>query len=201
MSLTSSCKYWWDDSVKYGLSVVTEPTAEPVSVQEAREHCRIYVNDDDAWLSNAITAARRLGETFIKRTFVTTTLRLTIDELPDWDFYLPRPNLVSVTSIKYRDSSNVQQTISSSDYTVDTYTAPGRVTPAYGLTWPSGISHTNAVEVVYVAGYGAASAVPASIKHAILLTVADWHINRENEATLPEAAKTLLRAEVWGYLP
>lgn len=201
----SQCKYWWDDSVKYGLSVSVQPTEEPVSIAEANEHCRIVLTDENAWISNAITAARRLCETFLKRCFVTTTLRLTLDEMPAWEFYLPRPKLIAVTSVKYRDLSNVQQTISAADYTVDAYTEPGRITPAYGLTWPIGITHTNAVEVIYTAGYGAASAVPASIKHAILLTVGYWNENREavgqSMSELPMAAKSLLRAESWGFLP
>lgn len=202
----SRCEYWWDDDVKYGLSVATPAVCEPVSVQEVRENSRIYITDDDALIQRQISAARELCETFLKRRFVTTSMRLTLDEFPSWEFYLPSPPLVSVTSIKYRDLSGVQQTLSSSLYTVDAYTEPGRITPAYNQTWPSGIKHTNAVEVIYVAGYGAADAVPAAIKHAICMTVAYWYENREavnignivND--LPWSTKSLLRSQSWGAL-
>ncbi len=199
--------YWWDDRVRYALSVVTQPTEEPVTVAQARAHCRVAVFDDDAWIYAAIVAARKLCETITKRAFCTTTFRLSLDQFPPDQFYLPRPPLVSVTSIKYLDSSGVQQTWGSSNYSVDIYSQPGRVALAYNTSFPSATrTDTNAIEVIYRAGYGAASAVPRSIKHAILMTVAHWNENREavtensmNE--LPMAAKALLAAESFGFLP
>ncbi len=199
--------YWWDDTVRYALSVVTEPTEEPVTIAEAREHCRVAVFDDDAWIYAAIVSARKLCETITKRAFCTTTFRLSLDQFPPDQFYLPRPPLVSVTSIKYLDSSGVQQTWSGSNYSVDIYSQPGRVALVYNGSWPTSTRmDTNAIEVIYRAGYGAASAVPRSIKHAILMTVAHWNENREavTEASmneLPMAAKSLLAAESWGFLP
>jgi len=199
--------YWWDSTSKWNLSVTSAPAAEPVTVDDIKAHSRVDLADEDGWIRDAISAARRLCETFTKRAFVTQTLRLSLDQMPAWEFYLPRPPLVSVTTIKYQDSSNVQQTISGSAYTVDTYSEPGRITPAYNTSWPTGIVHTNAIEVIYVAGYGAASAVPASIKQAIKMTVESWYQERGTQvidqtvAELPMSAKSLLRAESWGYLP
>ena len=203
---TTRCSYWWDDNVKFGLSVSVAPTAEPVSVDDVKNHARIDIDDDDVLVENKIKAARELCETYIKRAFVSRTLRLTLDEMPAWEFYLPRPPLVSVTSVKYIDSSGTQQTISASDYSVDIYTEPGRITPAYGLSWPSGRAHTNAIEVIYVAGYGAAASVPQSIKDAIAMTVTQYYWNRGDEGDkplteIPRGAKSLLRSQAWGYLP
>jgi uncharacterized phiE125 gp8 family phage protein len=182
------------------------PPVEPVTIREVRNQAHIddaHVNQL-AWIAAAIIAAREKAEIFIKRRFVSTTLRLSLDAFPTWEFYLPSPPLVSVTSIKYRDQSNVQQTVSSSDYTVDTYSEPGRITPAYGGSWPDALRHTNSIEVVYVAGYGDRSSVPMAIKQAILMTVATWNENRENLAPnmmeLPDTAKALLQSHSWGYL-
>jgi uncharacterized phiE125 gp8 family phage protein len=203
---TTRCKYWWDDDIKFGLSVVTAPTAEPVTVSEVKANARIDIDDDDTLIARKIIAARELAEVYIKRSFVTQTLRLTLDQMPGWMFYLPRPPLVSVTSVKYVDLNGTQQTISSGNYIVDTYSHPGRITPAYNVDWPSAREQINAIEVVYVAGYGAASAVPQSIKEAIALTVTQYYENRGDEgdkplSDLPRAAKALLRAQSWGYLP
>lgn len=205
MSSASSCDYWWDDATKYGLSVHTAPTAEPVSVSEVRSNSRIDSMEEGVWIAKAILAAREKCETFLKRRFVSTTLRLTLDRFPSWEFYLPSPPLVSVTSVKYYDLAGVQQTISASNYSVDIYTQPGRITPAYGLSWPTARVHTNSIEVLYVAGYGGASAVPFAIKQAILLTVGSWFETRENIGQnmneLPDTAKALLRSQAWGFLP
>lgn len=195
-----------DDSFPWALSIVTEPATEPVSVSDVKLNARVEIAEDDLFIAQRIVSARRLAEAFTKRTFVTTTLRLNLDYFPSWEIFLKRPPLVSVTWIKYTDTNGTQQTISSGDYTVDTYSEPGRVTPAYGVSWPSGREHTNSIEVKYVAGYGAASAVPQSIKDAITLTVTQWYENRGDDgekklSELPAAAKSLLSAEGWGYLP
>lgn len=202
MPSASQCKYWWDDQVQYGVSVWTggAPTQEPVSIEEFKQHARIDADADDAWIRRNIVAARKMCETFLKRCFITTTLRLSIDEFPEV-FMLPRPPLVSVTHVKYIDLNGVQQTVSSADYIVDAYREPGRITLGYGESWPSARVQTNSIEVKYVAGYGAASAVPETIKTAICLLVAHAYEDRAGVEKLSDAAKSLLRAESWGYLP
>lgn len=193
--------FWFDDSTRWALSVSTAPTEEPVTVAEVRDNARIDIYDDDLWIYSAIKAARELCETFLKRCFCTTTLRLNLDEFPWFDFVLPRPNLVSVTSIKYLDTSGTQQTLSASAYSVDVRSVPGRIVPVYQTDWPSYRNFANSIEVIYVAGYGAASAVPNAIKQAIKFTVSNWYAAREEQGTLPEVAKSLLRSEAWGFVP
>lgn len=205
MTTATRQSYWWDDTVKYGLSVVIpDPVvavAEPISVAEAKANSRVDLDDENAWFRDAIVAARELCETFIKRRFVNRTLLLTLDTFPPHEFYLPCPPLVSVTTLKYKDANGTLTTLSSSAYTVDTYTEPGRIVPAYNTSWPMHRQDTNAIQITYVAGYGAASAVPQSIKQAIKFTVSDWYENREQQGELPLIAKTLLRRNSWGYLP
>lgn len=197
----AACDYWWNDETNVALSVVTEPTAEPIGIQEVKDQARIDGDTEDVLISTWIIAARRLAEAYLKRCFVTTVLRLNLDAFPAGEFRLYRPKLISVTSIKYRDTSGVQQTVSSSVYSVDTYSQPGRVRLAYGQSWPDARTDTNSIEVVYSAGYGAPTSVPESIKQALRFTVADWFRFREHEGQLPDVAKTLLSAEAWGFLP
>ena len=64
---------------------------------------------------------------------------------------------------------------------VDTDSYPGRVTLAYGETWPSTRGIANSVTITMVAGYGStAASVPAEAKQAIRLLVGDWMENRED---------------------
>lgn len=205
MACSTRCSYWWDDDVKYGLSVVTAPTLEPVTVADVKINAGITHDDDDVWLSRRIVSARQLAEVFLKRTFVETSWRLTLDALPS-QFYLPRPTLRSVTTFKYLDTDGTQQTLDSSNYTVDIYTEPGRITPAYNVTWPLYRQHTNCIEIIYKAGYGTtAASVPQGIRDAIVWTVTKWYEFRgdaedEEPSALPQAAKSLLRAHSWGFL-
>ncbi len=200
--MSGRCDYWWEDSVKYGLSVTTQPALEPVTVQDVKDNALIFTSEGDAWLQGRITAARDLCETFVKRAFIDTTFRLTLDWWPTL-FYLPRPPLISVTTIKYLDLDGVQQTWSASNYSVDTYTEPGRVSLAYNVVPPNYRQIENTIEVIYHAGYGtAASNVPQAIKDAIVLTVTNWHAHRGDEEdiqAIPDAAKALLRSKSFGF--
>lgn len=207
MLSSSRCEYWWDDTVKYGLSISAAPTLEPVTPEDVRDNAHIDLTDDDTWLLGRIQSARLLAEKYIKRAFIETTFRLTLDAFPSGAFYLPRPTLRSVTSVKYLDANGTQQTLSASNYTVDIYTEPGRIVPAYGLSWPTHRQDTNSIEVIYKAGYGTtAGSVPRSVRDAIIATVTQWYFNRGDDgdkpmSELPACAKTLLRCEAWGYLP
>lgn len=162
--------------------VTSAPASEPVTTAELKSHCRVEVSDDDTLIASYGAAAREWVErTGIWRSLVTQTITLKLDEFPcsDDPILLPQPPLISVTSITYVDTNGTTQTWSSSEYRVDTYAEPGRVTPAYGYSYPSTRDVTGAVTVVYSAGYGTASDVPNSIKTAIKFLAANWYENRE----------------------
>ena len=45
-----------------GLSIVTQPTTEPLSIVDAKSHCRVEIDEDDALISQYITSARQFAE-------------------------------------------------------------------------------------------------------------------------------------------
>jgi len=165
----------------WGCTRTVEPSAEPVSLAEARNHLRVDLNDDDLLINRAIAAAREYAEQQSGRQLVTATWKLVVDRFPSADesvgcfyrggFILPRSPLRSVTSIVYVDTSGNQQTLDAGGYLVATTMCPGRVTPAYGMSWPTARRQLESVQVTYESGYGGASAVPARAKNAILLLV------------------------------
>ena len=132
-----------------------------------------------AWLQ----AATAYVETFTHRQTTTETWDLKLDAFPT-SIVLPKAPLSSVTSITYVDSNGDSQTLGASTYTVVAPSgpecAPGFIEPAYSLYWPVTRSVPNAVIVRFVAGYGAAADVPASIKAAMKFLVGTWYANREN---------------------
>jgi hypothetical protein len=77
---------------------------------------------------------------------------------------LPFPPLQSITSITTYDSDDSSTVFSSANYGVDT--KGGRVYLNESKSWPSDLRDFNAVEIVYVAGYGSGS-VPEPILGAI----------------------------------
>lgn len=144
----------------------------------------------DVLLAGLIGAARQQVEEYCNRALVTQTWRMTLDRFPRvtdrnrWaEIRLPRPNLVSVTSITYIDANGDTQTVTADDYIVDTASLPGRIVPAYGVAWPATRCQPDAVTITFTAGYGAtADTVPASIRAAVLLVVGDLYKNREAQA-------------------
>lgn len=169
---------------------VTTPAAEePVSLSDAKDHLNVIDTDDDRYIEGLIARARRHTEIKIQRSLITQTCLLTLDSFPAGRVIeLPRPPLVSVTSVKYDDSSGTEQTLSSSIYSVDTESAPGRVALDTGQSWPTTIDNVNAVRVVYVAGYGDADDLKEKAEdliQGILFLVGHWYANREPVAVRP----------------
>jgi len=192
------------------LSLVTGPTSEPVSVDDAKEFLRVDGGDDDALIGSLITAARQHidgRDGWLGRCLITQTWDLFLERFPGfglWGYYanLPPvagygnyryemqdiivslPPLQSVTSITYTDTAGAPQTLNSSTYVVDATSQPGRIMPAVGQTWPATRPQVNAAVVRFVAGYGVADAVPEPIRMAIKAMVAHWYENREPAGAL-----------------
>lgn len=195
----------------WSLSLVAEPTDEPVSVPEQQLHSRIDYDDEAEYLAGLITAARRRAEIRTGRQICTATWRLSLPDFPrvyDSDtglvgvIRLPRPPLQSVTTVQYTDPAGVSRTVTG--FQVNTSDEPGYICPAYGTSWPLVRRMPAAVNITFVCGYGDASAVPADIKHAIKFLVSHWYENREAvltgtiSSTLPMAAESLLAGASFG---
>lgn len=152
--------------------VSVQPAVEPVSLEEAKAHCRIENTYDDTEITSMIVAARIQAELNLNRYIITQTVDAYYDRFQSC-FELPP--LQSVTSITYLDSNGDSQTLAASQYVVDSKSIPARITPAYGVTWPSTYDQTNAVSIKFVAGYGLAADVPENIKSWIKLQVSEFY--------------------------
>lgn len=162
------------------IKVITAPGEYPVTVDEMRDwlHETVATSQDDVITSN-IAAAVDLFEGEAGRKLVTQTLEQTLDNFPDAINFECLP-VVSITSVKYDDSDGVEQTLSSLDYKLDNSSPDkGWLVPVAGKTWP--VTYANAINTVrvqFVAGYGAASAVPEDIKNWIKAHAADLYHGR-----------------------
>lgn len=179
-----------------GLTLITEPTVEPVTLAEAKTHLRITGTDHDTLITALIVAARQyLEDVKTGRAFITQTWDLTMDSFPAC-ILVPFPPLQSVTSLKYYDTDGTEQTWDASNYRVDIASEPGRITPAYGVVWPSVRRQTGTITVRFVAGYGLAAAVPENVKHLVKLLIGTWFeypegIGPANIRPLPFAVEAL----------
>lgn len=138
----------------FAVQTTVQPTEEPITLAEAQAHLRYDGSDEDDLINDLITAARQRVEQETNRTLLQHTKTLTLDRWPPSGMLLiPNPPLIAITSIAYVDTDGDSQTVTASDYIVDTNSEPGRVTEAYGVVWPALREQIGAVTVTYTAGY------------------------------------------------
>jgi uncharacterized phiE125 gp8 family phage protein len=160
------------------LTLIAGPTSEPVSLAEAKDHCRIDATHDDALISRLILTARQHVETYTRRALLTQTWDQTADALGA-ELVLERPPVQSVTSVKYLDTSGAEQTLAPSQYRlVKRATGEFVIVPAYGVQWPAAQPVESSVTVRFVAGYATTATVPEPLRHALLLLVGHWYEQR-----------------------
>lgn len=165
-------------------SVTTPPASEPISTADLKEHLRVMHTDDDDYIDSLAVAARL----WIERQYDIATIQQTITEYFDeWDdVRLSVYPVTSITSVKYYDTDDSQQTLDSANYSTDLVSRKARFRFKTGVTKPSLYDRPNAIEVVYVSGY---EVVADDIAHAIKLIVGDWYQDRER---MPGNLKTRL---------
>jgi len=149
------------------VSVTVAPATDVLTLAEAKAHLRIATSGDDTLITALNSAAGLAIERRCRRAFITQTLLLTLPEWPGDVIYIPRPSLISVGSVKYRDTAGALQTEAGTVYHVETEAHPGRVSLLADQSWSNTETHPQAVQVTYDAGYGASAAVPEDIKQAI----------------------------------
>lgn len=182
----------------WSVEVDTAPATEPITLTEAKAHCRVDDDADDDYLTELIKVARRHVERRVGP-LITQVLILNLDHFPGWEIQMPQGKVQTVDSINYLDTAGASAAFT--QFRLDKASMFARLTPNYGYQWPSTYPVTNAIQIEYTAGYGAAAAVPSNIKHAIKLLVGSWYENREQVITgtivaeLPRAVDALLATE------
>ncbi len=196
----------------FGVTLVSPPAVEPVSLAEAKLYVRVDSGVEDDLFTSLIAAAREYAETFTQRALITQSWLLTLDSfvydrelnpspflawypIVGYQIYLPRPPLQQVNSVQYVDTSGTLQLVDPSLYQVDANAEPARLAPAFGKIWPIARYQTRSVQIAFQAGYGDdPSKVPDGIKTAIKVWIADRYYNRES----PKSETTVDRL-LWPY--
>jgi uncharacterized phiE125 gp8 family phage protein len=195
-----------------GLVLTSAPASEPVTATELRTHLRTDSTElPDAEANALITDARTEIENMTALAFITQTWRLALDRWPAggeawWDgvremsitelyrtstiqsITLPRWPLASITSITTYDEASTPTSVTVANvFDIDTYRTPGRLTLKRGQTWPIALRGSNAIEIVYVAGYANAAAVPSPMKRAVKQLAAFLYSNRGDDCDPSQA--------------
>jgi len=162
----------------------TAPGSDPVTLADAKIHCREDSTDNDSMITGLIKAATEyldgpkgvLNWCIIKQSWYAyfdafpTGSVLRVDSWP----------MISVDAFEYLDNNNVWQPVPGASYAVDV--APGNawLVLATGASWPTPQVTINSVRVTFTAGYdsGGSAPAPTSLFLAIKMLVAHWYENR-----------------------
>jgi uncharacterized phiE125 gp8 family phage protein len=159
----------------YPPKVVTPPT-EPLTAEDAKRQCVVLHDDDDALFEGLIAAARDYVERYTGTPLAPQTVEVKCDRFTDMARLSVAP-VVSV-AIAYVDTAGTEQTIADADIDLRADGLEASVVPAYGKQWPA-VRMGSRITVTAEVGY---ETLPASIKHAMLLWIADAYEQRENAA-------------------
>lgn len=187
-------------------AVTTAPATEPITLDEAKDWLKVDDTADNDLITALITATREWAEELSGRKLITQTITENLDEWPNSSYRNRRGEILlsvapvqSVTSIRYYDENGTQQTLSSSRYIVDTRTDPTRIALKSDFSWPTLENRISAIEIIYVAGYGSASAIPEGIKTAMKLYLGNLYERRTNDPQSPFTVKNSVAERLLGF--
>ena len=160
------------------LREVAGTIVEPFSVVEAKEHLRVTHTEEDEYILTLISASRKYVENELNQTMRSASYNYYLNEFPNGNIELPRPPLLSVTSVKYYDTDNVQQTlVADTDYRVDINSLPG-IVEVIG-SWPGTYDRTSAVDILFTAGFSDFGNIEALVLHCMKLRLTLLYDKRE----------------------
>lgn len=199
------------------LQVTQQPTAEPVTVQQVRQHCRIDNASDDDLLETYLQSARIMAEGYLSRALLTQTLLWTVRPQEalrpsvsrlGGALSLPRAPVQSIESVSVLDERGNATTIAAATlpivpptpltgYAADLSLEPARLRIGHATILSDGRTLRQAtleyIQVSFVAGYTDPTKVPPNTVNAIMMTTAFLFEHRGDAGgEMPKAAEWLL---------
>lgn len=192
------------------LRIIQESADLPVTIQEAREHCRAPLGgSDDVLVERALKAAVSFFQNRTNRIILLTTAEYRLDDWPcDWDLKIPYAPVREVLDIKYVDEQGAEQTLSEDDWSWEGYAGEALVSWSQLATIPAlHPTQRGLVRVVFQAGYDVPGdsgsgtdptfTFPEDLKIGILMLTSHWYENRamtsaEQQNPVPHSVDTLI---------
>ena len=153
--------------------LVTDSAVEPITLAEVKTYLRIDTTDYDNILTPLIQTVRQLAEKITGRDFINKTWKTYLDRFPTCEgIEIKKSKLQSITSIKYYTDS-VLTLLASSVYYNTEDASYSSIYLVDGQSYPTTDCRKQAVEIIFVSGYGAtASDVPQALRQAMITHVA-----------------------------
>lgn len=174
----------------YWLKQITAPSTEPISLEKARLHLRLDTSGspashpDDSLVTSLISAVRENAEEYTGQKIAYGTYEMRADNFKDLEISLQTWPVNSITSVSYVDTNDETQTLTGSDYELDTYTKPARLKPVADF-----FPEAKQVTIRFTAGFTDGQSpnsypMPKAIESAMLLMLGNLYDNRESVSSM-----------------
>ena len=179
------------------LEIHTPPGAEPVTLEQVKAYLRVDHDAEDALIADLIASARGLVEDYLQRCLITRRL---IERLDRWGdrlrcgaFFLKRPDVRTIHAIKTFDANGAPEFFNPGRWRLDAASLPSRILLNSG-GFPVPGRARQGIEIDFTCGYGdAPESIPAPIRNALLILIADRYERREGDSDfIPASARNLL---------
>ena len=159
----------------YRPQLVTGPTIEPVTLDQAKKQVELSVTDTahDEHLLELITRAREEFETDCDHVVCQQTWKVFTSSVTD-GMQLQKAPIISITSMQYYNASNTITTLPTTVYNFDA--ANRRIQLQYNQIWPSHETRWDAWAITYLCGY---ATLPGIAVQAMLMLVEKYFLGRE----------------------
>lgn len=182
--------------------VTIQPLIEAVELQELKTQLSINDSTFDTFLNSLISSARIFIEQYLDRKLIQQEITMYMDRMIDLDsneiweghrqaprstiqrnhqFTLEFSPIIQVDQVSTFDENDIETIFDSTNYRVDNidHDMPTRISLKEGSVWPINLRATNAIKIVYQAGYGQLRTdVPSIIRQGILMVGAFMFENR-----------------------
>ena len=154
--------------------LISTPTNLSITLEEAKQYLRVEDTYDDDLIVSLIQASTLKAQSILGTQL---TDAIYIEALSGFkpQIELKAP-LKSVTSIKYYDSTNTLQTVSTSDYRVQVYGLDCKIIFNVDFAYPPTYYRDDCVIIEYVSGY---DVIPDDIKLWVRIQLATGYEFRE----------------------
>lgn len=175
--------------------IVTYPSGEPITIEEARQHLRIDTygsppaHPDDGLIMMQLAAAREYCERYLGYSVAQHTVEMALDSFTE-DIELPLGPVLSIQSLTYIDEDDDEITLDPADYSLDVFASnPWRLTSVND--WPTALGDaSHPIRITYLTGYSSGSPsnnpLPAAIRAAILLVLGSLYEQREDSSEVKQ---------------
>lgn len=167
-------------------TISRDPDYLAITVDEAKQWCRIDTDDDDTLIAGLIAAAQCAAEAYTGRTIVPATIEFSFDD-GDKRYLIPTAPVIAISDVELMDAEGVKEALP----IPDSYWVLLRDSGAV-LTVAGGMRGCRTLVLTCEAGYATPDEIPAPIKQAIAVHVGSFYANREGQDIAAATFQNLL---------